>query len=218
MNSLKIVKRIKRRNQSLEQFIKIEASGNVIGHLRPVRVGREDAQKMAKWRTECFDSFFTWIQPAGNAMLQWLKDYEKDDKDIIFVLETPAQIPIGQMAIYNIDPNKKEAEFGRVVHGEKDGLKGIMVFAATALLRWAFTDLKVETVFLKVFDDNGPAIALYKSLGFHVSDILLFKKTETTEGIVQWVPVKEKEESLREKYPYRKVLKLVLERCDLNHN
>lgn len=89
-----------------------------------------------------------------------------------------------------------------------------MTLAAEALVRWGFGCLKLEKIFLEVFADNERAISLYKKLGFHVSDMLLFRRTRTPQGLVQWVRVKKGRETSY-KHQYREVCEMTLQRKDL---
>lgn len=214
MSSLQLIHRLKKETQSPQSHVKIATLKSVNAYLRPVQAKREDALLMAKWRTETYQSFFTWIQPNEVEMLEWLMRYENVDNDIIFLVEAPE--PIGQMSIYNVDMDEKLAEFGRLIRGEKKGSKGLMSHACAALLRWAFSCLQLNEITLEVFADNQKAIALYRRLGFYVSNIVLFSKTKTTEGIVRWVEVKEAKGAFCDKGQYRKVCNMVLNSEDFH--
>lgn len=216
MSSLQLIHRLKKESQSPQSHVKIATLKSVNAYLRPVQTKREDASLMAKWRTETYQSFFTWIQPNEVEILEWLMRYENDDNDIIFFVEAPAGEPIGQMSIYNVDTDKRHAEFGRLIRGEKKGPNGLMTHACAALLQWAFSCLQLNEITLEVFADNQKAIALYRRLGFYVSNIVLFSKTKTTEGIVRWVEVTEKKGTSRDKCQYRKVRNMVINSGDFH--
>jgi RimJ/RimL family protein N-acetyltransferase len=215
MDCLEIVRSTKATCQDPKHYIEIGTPEGVKGYLRPVRTRTEDATKMAKWRTEHYDRFFTWVRPSVNDMLNWLVHYENRDNDILFILEAPAGISVGQMALHNIDPYKEEADFGRVIRGEKKGKRGIMVLAAAALLEWAISCLELKTISLQTFADNEPAVSLYKDLGFRISNCCLFRRTKTREGIVRWVETKKSTGTLLRKGLYREVFEMTLGRADL---
>ena len=120
------------------------------------------------------------------------------------------------MSIYNIDTDKKLAEFGRLIRGEEKCPNGLMSHACAALLQWAFSYLQLDEITLEVFADNQNAVALYRHLGFYVSNIVLFSKTKTTEGIVRWVEVTEKKGTSCDKGQYRKVCNMVLNSEDFH--
>jgi RimJ/RimL family protein N-acetyltransferase len=71
------------------------------------------------------------------------------------------------VALYRIDCQAKTAEFGRLLLGEKAyRRKGYAEDGCRLLLRYAFSSLKLEEVYLDVYDRNEAAIALYERLGF----------------------------------------------------
>lgn len=214
MNLPDIVRKLKNKGRSPQSFIPIETVEGIKGYLRPVHADREIAAKMAKWRTANFDAFFTWIKPSEDDVLQWLKRQEEIDNDIIFMIELPAGISVGQIALYGIDFYQNTAKIGRIIKGRKECPEGIMTLAAETLVRWGFGCLKLEKIFLEVFTDNERAVSLYKRLGFRVSEMLLFKRTKTPQGVVRWVSVK-KGQGTSPIHQYRKVCQMALQRKDL---
>lgn len=216
-NSFELIQKLKRGNQPSGSFLEIKTAMNSKVYLRPVRKNKEDASKMAEWRSRYFQSFFSWIKPSTSDVLKWLKLYEKDDSDILFFVEVNNCFSVGQMALYDIDLQNQQAEFGRVIQGENVGIKSIMTFAATKLFEWAFNSLGLEKIFLEVFSNNKPAISLYKRLGFKIQNTCYFKKTLNQEGIVRWVAVKEKTKDFESSnFKYRKVHKMVLTKATFN--
>jgi len=219
MNTLHLIHRLKKEGQSPQNHIKIESLRNINACLRPVQTKREDARLMAKWRREIYQSFFTWIQPSEAEMLEWLMHYENVDNDIIFLVEALGGEPIGQLSIYNVDTDKKLAEFGRLIRGGGKAPRGIMSQACAALLRWAFSCLQLKKIGLEVFADNQKAISIYKRLGFRVSNILLFRRIHMSRNVVRWVEAK-KENALpmQSKYHYREVCRMALNRQDFGRS
>jgi diamine N-acetyltransferase len=215
MNTLQLIHRLKKESQSPQNHIKIESIRNINACLRPVQTTREDARVMAKWRRETYQSFFTWIQPSEAEMLEWLTCYENIDSDILFFIEAPVGNPVGQVSIYNVDMDKKLAEFGRIIKGEKECPENLMNHACATVLQWAFYSLQLKKISLEVFADNKAAISLYKKLRFNILDILLFSKTKTPKGIICWINV----EKARDKNQYRMVYKMTVEpRNEMNEN
>jgi len=180
-------------------------------YLRPVNINIVDAGKMAEWRREAFESFFTWVKPTGSNLLEWLKRYESDMGDIIFILNGEDSVFAGQMSIYNINYDKKSAEFGRVMRGYGKAPKGIMTIAAKRLLGWAYQDLKLEYIYLHVFANSKKAISLYVRLGFKVEETLLYKKILNDEKVVRWVGFSE-QDHLSNDSEYRKIYKMKLDK------
>ena len=142
------------------------------GYLRPIpsvlnRTELNDAFLFASWRTMHKKSFFTWRDFTEQEVKNWLEsNYANNDSEIFFFIETPDQVPLGLVSLYDFDFNTPCCAFGRLIRGEKIGPKGLMTLAVQALLSWAFNVLKLESIFLEVFEDNHPAITLYERSGF----------------------------------------------------
>ncbi len=73
---------------------------------------------------------------------------------------------IGSVYFRDIDYEKKEAEYGIFIGEDEERGKGYGSEAAKLALEYAFSELKLESVFLRVFADNIAAIHSYESAGF----------------------------------------------------
>jgi len=71
----------------------------------------------------------------------------------------------GGLCLWNIDYNKKIAEIGYDLEKEHRG-KGYALEACGAVLRFAFNELKMETVTAFPSVKNQPSIKLLRKLGF----------------------------------------------------
>ncbi|MFZ5994601.1 MAG: GNAT family N-acetyltransferase [Thermodesulfobacteriota bacterium] len=191
MTSIDVIRNLK-NNVAPLGCLKFEVPDGSICRLRPVRVTIEDAAKISRWRCDNYDSFFTSIKPSEKDVLAWLKGYQHDYSDIMFFIDMPSAFSVGQMALYHVDPDKRTAEFGRVIRGEMGSPKGIITLAAKTLLEWAFRELGLEQINLEVFSDNKPAVSLYQRLGFQIVNTVLFTKIINESGIEQWLWVTEK--------------------------
>ena len=75
--------------------------------------------------------------------------------------------PVGAAAVYDIDGHAGRAEIGRLMIGEDTARgRGLAKSATRAGLTVAFDILDLDEVYLKVYPDNGPAIAVYHACGF----------------------------------------------------
>jgi RimJ/RimL family protein N-acetyltransferase len=196
------------KDYSSEKYLEVEIPGV---YLRPVKTDITDAEQIAEWRAKAVQSFFTWIKPSGVDMLKWLRDYEKDDYDIIFFVEIKEKILVGQMSLYDIDFNSGKAQFGRVIRGNFQTPKGIMTIAARAILHWGYCELGLKEIYLRVFADNDKAILFYNRLGFWITDTLFYHMICRENRIIQWV------KSDIEKIPttddrYRKIYEMTLKK------
>lgn len=172
-------------------MLRVELPEGNDGCLRLVHVDRKDAAVLAKWRTDHYEKFFTRIKPNENEVLDWLKRYQSDGADLMFLVEYPHDRPIGQMALSKIDLHKKSAEFGRIIHGRKGAPKGIMHIAAQTLIAWAFRSFHLHQIYLQLFADNHPAVHMYGKLGFHVAEIHYYQRTITATGVEQYMKIEQ---------------------------
>jgi len=70
---------------------------------------------------------------------------------------------IGVIDFTNINLKEKIAELG--IYTNPD-LKGVGILLMTSIIDYAFNTLKVNTLISEVFEDNEPALRLYKKCGF----------------------------------------------------
>lgn len=100
---------------------------------------------------------------------KWFESYKNKPDDYMFYVSTtkkPYEF-IGSVALYNIDTNKKSAEFGRIIiDKDKINEKGIGYDTTIATCQVAFNILNLELVYLEVFEDNIRAIKTYEKSGF----------------------------------------------------
>ena len=156
--------------------------------LRPVTRTMEDARRMAMWRNAHATEFFTWIRPTPEEVLEWLGVYEYRQNDVLFIIESFEGSAWGQIGLYRIDVHQGTAELGRLIRGE-DAPDGMMIHAAQVVLEWAFDQIGLHEVCLEVFEDNLPAIALYRRLGFLRIDSFPVRKSKENGKAVRWIPL-----------------------------
>jgi RimJ/RimL family protein N-acetyltransferase len=100
----------------------------------------------------------------------WFEKYLKQDNDLMFIIEEVTQLKssIGTIAIYNINKHFADAEFGRLIIGEKNASgKGLALKATKAICGFAFNTLGIDKIYLEVFDDNVKARKIYENAGFY---------------------------------------------------
>lgn len=104
-----------------------------------------------------------------NKEKEWFNKYLITENDYIFIIEEHKEFnkPIGMVSIYNINLEKKEGEFGRLLIGldEAKG-KGISKTVVNLICRFAFEKFNIKKVYLEVFKENIIAIKTYKKCGF----------------------------------------------------
>lgn len=97
----------------------------------------------------------------------WLETKVKTGKVKQFIIvEKESELPIGSVYLRDIDYDNRKAEFGIFI-GEKNALnRGYGTIATKIILAYAFSKLKLNKVFLRVFENNVYAIRSYKKSGF----------------------------------------------------
>jgi RimJ/RimL family protein N-acetyltransferase len=205
-NILNLIKSIKQ-----DQDFRIDVP-DTSTYLRLARPDLFDATCMAKWRTLHYQQFTTWLKPTPNQLIQWINSNKLKDDNLIFILESEQSVKLGQMSLYHINAEKKDAEFGRVIRSDADFQKGIMTKASKALLTWAFKELKLLEIYLEVFETNHRAKRLYKKLGFCAeSTFLVVKRLEN--GLERWIKADQLTCSPRWKEAgFRRLSRMVLKR------
>jgi RimJ/RimL family protein N-acetyltransferase len=155
-----------------ELMIPVLHNGKVVAHLRPVPfqlegVASEDAKLITDWRNQYREIFLTWFTATEERTRKWLTEQviAKNDR-ILFMIQNLDGMPFGHMGLANFDFRNKICEYDNIVKGMGVGLPMIMTFAGRALLGWAFSELGVKRVFVRVFSDNTPAVKLYERCGF----------------------------------------------------
>jgi len=103
--------------------------------------------------------------------LAWWEQYRAKSNDFVFIIEETRELrrPVGQASLYDIDLDRREAQYGRLMIGDNEARGRGLAGGATALLvSWAFDTVGLERVYLEVFKDNIPALSLYRKCGFTI--------------------------------------------------
>ncbi len=147
---------------------------------------KNDALLMAKWRNQNKEAFFSCITSTEESTIAWLEDkYNKNYDDIIFMIETIENVPVGHIALWNFDSNRNVCEFGRVIRGSNKVPKGCMTISTNLILQWANQNFGIKNYYLEVFENNKPAVSLYTRCGFRsIERIPLCKHNKL--GFTKW--------------------------------
>ena len=127
---------------------------------------------IVSWRNKEFvkNQLFSNRNITVEEHINWLHDFVEKGlvhQFIIYVNE----IPIGTCFIKNIDEVHKKGEFGIFI-GESEYLgKGIGSLATKLIIDYAFKNLLLNKIYLKVYSDNINAIKAYSNAGFKIDGI-----------------------------------------------
>lgn len=136
-------------------------------YLRLMNYG--DTDLIVKWRNSdavrkrfIYQKLFTrqsheeWIEKMINTgkVVQMIICRKEDD------------MPVGSVYIRDIDNVHHKGEYGIFIGEESARGKGIGTRAARIMVSYAFDELHLHRLFLRVFADNAQAIASYEKAGF----------------------------------------------------
>lgn len=141
--------------------------------LRPLTV--EDTDLIVKWRNdENVKKYFIYQgEFTKEGHLHWVDTKIKSGEVVQFIIvENETNSPIGSVYIRDIDYSNKKAEYGIFIGEENAKGKGYGTQAAKLMIAYAFDELKLHRLYLRVYADNERAIASYKKAGFSLEGIL----------------------------------------------
>ncbi len=164
--------------------IKIYDNNKTVAFLHPISLGFEEddgnIRLLSKWRADNWQAYPTVFKVTEEGTKKWVKSQLIDRQDrILFLIVLTDGTQMGHLGLSNFDFLKNEAEIDNVIRGISNCLPGIMTLAMNTLDNWAFTKLKLDRLFLRVFLDNERAIRLYERCGFkRVKEIPLHKNVD----------------------------------------
>ena len=137
--------------------------------IRPITY--DDTENIIKWRnSEYVNSRFIdrrlFTKESHEA---WLKTYVEAGKAAQFIILLNGEA-VGSVYLRDIDLDTKEAEYGIFIGEEGARGKGVGTKSAKLILKYAFEELNLEKIFLRVFKDNPGAVRSYEKAGFKKID------------------------------------------------
>jgi RimJ/RimL family protein N-acetyltransferase len=90
----------------------------------------------------------------------------EDPSSSTFVIETADGEYVGSTGLVHIDPRNRSAEAGIVVGRTEEWGRGLGTDAMKTLLRYAFEELNLHRVSLRVYSFNERGLRSYRKLGF----------------------------------------------------
>jgi len=137
-------------------------------------VERTDLETLVVWRNNPAISkyFFNVLPLSLSGQDRWFEDLLRRDDKKLFIIETKEHLSVGTIGLDRIDRRNQSAELGNMLIEPGHLGKGLAGDAALALLRFAFTGLNLNRIYLKVFSWNESAIKLYLKCGFQKEGLL----------------------------------------------
>jgi len=135
----------------------------------------DDLDSIVKWRNdlEILRWLFSYLPLSKTKQRKWYERYVEDETEQIFVVEVKEEtIPIGTVELTNIDYKNQRAELGVLIGDKSWRNKKIGGEALNLLIKFAFDEMNIRKIKAIVFEENVPAIRLYKSCGFVEEGVL----------------------------------------------
>jgi diamine N-acetyltransferase len=115
-----------------------------------------------------YEYFFEFGPVTRASELAWISRSVEDRSQVNFVIVStePEALAVGTISLTSIDTRSRHAEYGRVFVDPANRRGGVATRASRLLLAYAFRELNLRRVYLRVFAENARAIELYTRLGF----------------------------------------------------
>jgi RimJ/RimL family protein N-acetyltransferase len=97
---------------------------------------------------------------------------ENDQKNKTFAMETKDGVYLGGIGLHGIDWENRKAEVGIVIGKKEYWNKGYGTDAMMTILDFAFNQMNLHRVFLRVFEFNVRGMKSYEKCGFKKEGIL----------------------------------------------
>ena len=133
--------------------------------IRPIT--EADTPKLVKWRNapSVVEHFIYRTPLTRKAHLNWLHNRVETGEVAQFVIYD-GETAVGSVYLRDIDRSNQKCEYGIFIGDEDCRGKGIGTAAAKLALAYAFEQLQMNRVYLRVFADNLGAIKSYEKAGF----------------------------------------------------
>ena len=138
--------------------------------IRIRKIEPDDTENILRWRNnESVTQNFVYRKILTREEHErWLDTYIASGRAVQFIIEeVDANLPIGSVYLRDIDHGHKKAEFGIFIGENAARGKGYGKLATKMVLRYAFEEMGLNKVFLRVFSNNKDAIKCYLNAGFH---------------------------------------------------
>lgn len=148
-------------------MMNIFESENIIYRL----ICEEDTDLILSWRNSDLVRKFFIYQPIITKEQHLLYYRDKCETGEVYqfvMINKENNIPFGCVYLKDIDKINKKCEYGIFIGSEKCLNKGLGTEACRTMKEFAFNELNLHKVYLRVIDSNARAIKSYQKAGFHV--------------------------------------------------
>jgi RimJ/RimL family protein N-acetyltransferase len=132
-------------------------------------IERDDIPRFVKWFNDPqVRQYLAVYRPFSLAQEEkWFeRQAEPDPPDHIFAIETLEGVHIGNVGLHAVNWKDRNAELGIVIGEKEYWNKGYGTDAVTTMLCYAFDELNLHRVSLRVDADNTRGVRCYEKCGF----------------------------------------------------
>lgn len=159
--------------------------------IRPLE--KEDLATIVSWNIDPEIESFVDLGLPGDlpGCVAWWEEIRRSKRDRLFALEDETGQLIGDLELANICWQGREAEL-RIRIGEKEYWnKGYGTLAVHQIVGYAFDELSLNRLYLRVYTFNIRAIKCYQKIGFKMQAVLKREKDQNWKDIYLMVLEKE---------------------------
>lgn len=134
----------------------------------------KDTANVVKWRNSpsVVENFIFRTPLTEEAHLNWYRNKVlKGEVAQFIIVDNESGKDVGSVYLRDIDNDNQKCEYGIFIGEESCRGKGLGTAAARLILGYAFDELKMNRVFLRVFAKNTAAINSYKHAGFKTEGV-----------------------------------------------
>ena len=137
--------------------------------IRPITY--DDTDNIIKWRNGDYvrSHFIDQRLFTKESHENWLRTMVETGKVAQFIILLDGA-PVGSVYLRDIDHDKKDAEYGIFIGEESARGKGVGTKSAKLIIEYAFNELHLDKIFLRVHKDNVGAVKSYEKAGFVKND------------------------------------------------
>jgi diamine N-acetyltransferase len=141
-------------------------------NIRLRAIERTDLERYVEWFNdpEVTRHLMRHLPLSLAAEVQWFENMQKQEEEsrplAIEAKDGDQWVHIGGAGIHDIDWQARRGEMGISIGDKRYWNRGFGTDTIRALLRHGFECLNLHRIFLRVFEDNERAIAVYERLGF----------------------------------------------------
>lgn len=142
-------------------------------YLRPIT--EDDTNNIIQWRnSEHVRKYFIYQEEfTREGHLEWIETKIKTGNVIQFMIVLrKTNKTIGSVYLRDVNRIQRKAEYGIFI-GEDEKGKGYGTQAARLMIKYAFEDMHLHKLYLRVFADNVRAISSYKKAGFYQEGLFI---------------------------------------------